>query len=172
LHFLCTGANPAGPAYGGEGGGGGVRLCGGWGAEGTRLGRAARAFWAPWPKPQLPGEAGSSVGKAASLTRGGARPRPPPGGKRVDELARRALLALVNAPQAPLDSGAGGAGVNKGIRAVRGHAPSQHRAFAPVYRRITLQRQREWRAKVSPKTSRAAASSCTPRTTRQSSESA
>jgi hypothetical protein len=32
----------------------------------------------------------------------------------VDELARRALLALVNAPQALFDSGVGGAGVNKG----------------------------------------------------------
>ena len=81
---------------------------------------SACAFRVPRPKPRLPEEAGTPLRKAARVVRGGARPHPwRTEGEGLDEVARRALLAFVSAPQVLLDSGVGGAGVDEGQAGAR-----------------------------------------------------
>jgi hypothetical protein len=73
---------------------------------------------APRPKPGRPEKAGTPERSAASFVRGSAPPPPTTTtttkGKGLDDVARRALLALVSAPQILLDSCVGGAGVYEG----------------------------------------------------------
>jgi hypothetical protein len=75
-------------------------------------------------------------------------------GEGVDEVARRALLAFVSAPQVLLDSGVGGAGVDEGglprlfgayIGVVGEDRPSPQRgAFAQLAACIRQDKTRQW----------------------------